>query len=246
MATLLAEWGMLDNLLDTSGNGRHASANFTPTYIDGPHPHTRAAQFTTGTTQTITYGRTGLEPASGGVVTMGWVLVPDGTTPGYDGVMHKSRDGGGSTRGGSIILNERRLRPMSRWDGGVNYSEGIGPQAAPGTWMHFAHVDADDRYEWYVDGVSVGGGARSGPFIPETWQDHPWISGRYLSETASQAGLAITGVRIFRGSLSDSEVVTWMNTPIAWRTTPATRITTIAAEARTTYINAETRTTEVT
>lgn len=211
-ATLLGEWGFLDNLEDTSGNGRNATANYTPVYSDGPQTGTRAVGFTADG-QTISYGRTGLEPmaSDGGVCVMAWVKLTS-EVAGWLGVLHKHRDPGSlSTRSGCDLLGSK-FRPFSRWRDQLAFADGIGPLLSDNTWHHLCVVDADDRYEWYLDGVSLAQSARSGTGSV-TWEPYPWFSG-FTEDMHSTSALSISGVRIFSGSLSDSDVVNWKNTPV--------------------------------
>ena len=209
---LLGEWGFLDNLNDTSGNGHNATANYTPVYANGPQAGTRAVTFTADG-QTITYGRTGLEPTSadGGICLMAWVKLSASST-GYLGVLHKHRDVGSlSTRSGCDLIGNK-FRPFARWRDQVAFADGIGPDLNDNTWHHLCVVDADDRYEWYVDGVSVQQTARTGTGAV-TWEDYPFFSGA-TADMHSSSLLTISGVRIFSGSLSDAEVIQWKDTAI--------------------------------
>src|ERR1700754_976661 len=101
---LLGEWGFLDNLEDTSGHDLTATANFTPTYIDGPTAGTRAIRFS-ATGQTIAHGRSGLEPAAaaGGVITMG-PAKQFASLSNFCDVIHKTR-ADDSTRSGLDLHN---------------------------------------------------------------------------------------------------------------------------------------------
>lgn len=210
MSTLLGEWGFLDNLDDTSGNGVTASANFSPTFIDGPDPDTRAIRFT-GAGQTIEYGRSGLEPSSGGIVTMAWVklFAPHSN---YTQVIHKTR-AFDSTRH-SIDISGNSAFLMARWRDQLVFRES-GDQFADELWHHVCNVDADDRYAWFVDGAKIQEGARVGA-SPVAWEDFPWLSGfaPNMQNSDSATNVAFTGIRIFSGTMSDSEVVDWMTTPV--------------------------------
>lgn len=209
---LLGEWGFLDNLDDTSGNNITATVNYTPVYVNGPQPGTKGIQFTADG-QTITYGRSGLEPLSvaGGICTMAWVKLTASST-GFLGVVHKHRDPNAfSTRAGCDLLGNK-FRPFSRWRDQLVFADGIGPDLNDSQWHHLCVVDSDDRYEWYLDGVSLQSGARSGTGSV-IWEPYPWFSG-FTQDMHSSAALSISGIRIFSGSLSDSDVVQWMNTPI--------------------------------
>lgn len=211
-AVLLGEWGFLDNLNDTSGNGHAATVNYTPVYVDGPHTHSRGVSFT-GNTQTITYGRTGLEPlaAAGGICTMAWIKLST-SVAGYLGGVHKFRDIDAlSTRHGCDLVGNK-LRPLARWRDQLNFIDGTGPDLANNAWHHLCVVDADDRYEFYVDGVSIVSSSRTGT-SPVSWENYPWFSG-FSGDMNSNSAFSISGVRIFSGSLSDSDVVQWMDTPI--------------------------------
>lgn len=218
---LLGQWGFLDNLSDTSGNGHTATANFTPTYIAGPHPGSKGVQLASATS-TITYGRTGLEPAAaaGGVVSMAWVktsALPVDANIFYP-ILHHQRDLSGSTRAGFMLRNGgsgTMFRPLARWRDQLAFSDGIGPVLSDGNWHHLCVVDSDDRYQWYVDGVSVGTAARSNTTTAVTWEAFDWHTGdnAYANEKADP-GIAVSGVRLFSGSLTTTEVNTWMNTPI--------------------------------
>lgn len=209
---LLGEWGFLDNLDDTSGNGIVPSANFSPTYIDGPTTGTRAIQFS-ATGQTIDYGRAGLEPlaGAGGIVTMAWIKVLSSHTN-YTAVIHKSR-AFDSTRHAVDVSNNSAFL-MSRWRDQLSFRETANEFADFG-WHHICNVDSDDRYAWFVDGILSQQSARSGTDAV-SWENFPWKSG-FASEMTSmnsQTNVAFTGIRILSGTLTNGEVVGWMNTPI--------------------------------
>jgi hypothetical protein len=209
---LLGEWGLLDNLNDTSGNARHASANFSPTYINGPTTGTRGIQFS-GAGQTINYGRTGLEPAAaaGGICTMGWVKVFS-SHANYTGIMHKARASDSSKH--SISVSANTVFWMDRWRDQLNFAE-TGSYLADFTWHHVCNVDADDRWARFVDGVKIAEASRTGS-SPVSWENFPWFSGysadmvNYLSAT----NVAVSGLRIFSGTLSDAEVLAYKNLAI--------------------------------
>jgi hypothetical protein len=211
-ATLLGEYGLLDNLDDTSGNSRHAfvSGGYTPTYVDGPQAGTRAVQFS-ASGQTITLGDAGLNPASIGVSHMGWVRFTAGTG-GYLGVVVRPR-AVNSTRYGCLAFNGLAA-PRARWTDDLHFTDG-GPSVADGAWHHLAVVDGNTRWAFYVDGVKFDSGVRS-----VTGSGHfeglPWNIGfsPVGGVSDSIAGAQVSGVRIFHGELTDAEVVSWMNTPI--------------------------------
>lgn len=209
---LLGEWGFLDNLNDTSGNGHTATANFNPSYVDGPQANTRGIHFTADS-QTVTYGRTGLEPAAstGGICSMAWIKLT-GSSTGYLGVIHKHRDVGTlSTRAGADLIGNK-FRPFARWRDQTAFADGIGPDLNDSQWHHICVVDADDRYEWYVDGVSVQTATRTGTGAV-TWEAFPWFSG-FTADMHSSALLSISGVRLFSGSMTTAQVNQWKNTAI--------------------------------
>lgn len=209
---LLGEWGFLDNLLDTSGNGHTPSVNFTPTYINGPTAGTRAIQFSAAG-QTITYGRTGLEPAAaaGGICTMGWVKCFSSHVN-YTAILHKTRAADSSKH--SISASGNTVFWMDRWRDQLNFAE-TGSYLSDFTWHHVCNVDADDRWARFVDGVKIAEASRTGS-SPVTWENFPWVSGysadmvNYLSAT----NVAISGLRMFSGTLSDAEVLAYKNLPI--------------------------------
>lgn len=209
---LLGEWGFLDNLDDTSGHGIVASANFSPTFIDGPVAGTRAVRFS-GPGQTITYGRSGLEPVAvdGGIVTMAWIKL-FAAHLNYTQIVHKTR-ADDSTRH-AIDVSDNSVFTMSRWRDQTVFRESGGEFLDLG-WHHICNVDADDRYAWFVDGVVIQEGARSGS-SPVSWEAYPWTSGKdpAMIDSDSAASVAFTGVRILSGTLSNTEVVGYMNTPI--------------------------------
>lgn len=209
---LLGEWGFLDNLADTSGNGIVASANFTPTYIDGPQTGTRAVRFS-GTGQTINYGRTGLEPpmAAGGICTMAWVKLFASHTN-YTDVIHKTRASDSTKH--AINASSNTVFWMARWRDQTIFRES-GTLLSDFQWHHIVNVDSDDRYAWFVDGVVIQEAARTGTSAV-SWENFPWVSGYNpdMSNTNSDPNVAISGIRILSGTLSNSEAVDWMNTPI--------------------------------
>lgn len=210
---LLGEWGFLDNLEDTSGNDRDATANFSPAYIDGPTTGTRAIRFST-TGQTITYGRTGLEPlvAAGGIVTMAWVKLFS-SHANYTAIVHKTR-ASDSTRH-AIDVSSNTVFWMDRWREQLNFAE-TGSYLVDQGWHHLCNVDADDRWARFVDGVLVASAPRTGT-SPMTWENFPWLSGKdaNVSGYDSASNVALTGVRIFSGTLTNAEVVVWRDTPVA-------------------------------
>lgn len=210
---LLGEWGFLDNLEDTSGNGIDASANFTPTYIDGPQEGTRAIRFT-GPGQTITYGRSGLEPVveDGGIITMAWIKL---FSPhfNYTQVIHKTRAFDSTKHAIDVSGNSAFL--MARWRDQLVFRES-GDQFVDEEWHHVCNVDANDRYAWFVDGAVIQQGVRTGT-SPVSWENFPWLSGfaPNMQNSESATNVAISGIRILSGTLSDAEVVDWMNIPVA-------------------------------
>lgn len=209
---LLGEWGFLDNLDDTSGNARHASANFTPSYIDGPVAGTRAIRFSAAG-QTVTYGRTGLEPpaSAGGVCMMAWVKLFSSNF-GYTGIIRKTRATDSTKH--AIDVKDNTVFWMDRWREQLNFAES-GTYLSDLGWHHLCNVDADDRWARFVDGVLIASGARTGT-SPVVWEDFPWLSGEAaaMSNYDSTVNVAFTGVRLFSGTLSNVEVATWMNTDI--------------------------------
>ena len=210
---LLGEWGFLDNLADTSGNGLTASANFTPTFIDGPVAGTRAIRYS-ATSQTVTYGRTGLEPAAaaGGIITMGWAKLFGGHGN-FTDIIHKTRAFDSTKH--SIDLHNGAMFWMSRWRDQLVFDDsGANPLTDLG-WHHMCNVDSDDRRAWFFDGTLVSQTARSGS-SPVSWEDFPWVSGKdaNMANTDSHVNVAFTGIRIFSGTMSNSEVVAWKDTPI--------------------------------
>jgi hypothetical protein len=212
MSTLLGEWGFLDNLDDTSGNEITATANFSPTFIDGPVPGTRAIRFT-GAGQTVTYGRAGLEPAAadGGICTMAWVKLFSPHSN-YTQIIHKTRAFDSTKHAIDISGNSAFL--MARWRDQLVFRE-TGDQFADEEWHHVVNIDADDRYAWLVDGVAIQGAARSGS-SPVSWENFPWLSGfaPNMQDSESATNVAFTGIRIFSGTMSNTEALDWMNTPV--------------------------------
>jgi hypothetical protein len=209
---LLGEWGFLDNLDDTSGNGITASANFSPSFVDGPAPGTRGVRFS-GAGQTITYGRAGLEPvaSAGGIVTMVWAKLFSAHSN-YTQLIHKTR-ASDSTRH-AIDASDNSVFTMSRWRDQIAFRESGGEFLDLG-WHHICNVDSDDRYAWFIDGVLIQEASRSGTGAV-SWEDFPWVSGKdpNMADSDSSASVAFTGVRILSGTLTNLEVVGWMNTPI--------------------------------
>jgi hypothetical protein len=213
-ATLLGEWGFLDNLNDTSGNSHNASANFTPAYTTGPQTDTRAV-ILNNAAYTITYGRTGLEPtsASGGIVSMLWAKTNSYCT-GYSALMNKMR-AYDSTRHTMSVHNEAMFR-MARWKSRLAYADEA-DVFLDNAWHHVCLIDSDDRYAVFVDGTSIVDVAndQSGNSLA-AWEDYPWISGHNPQDSgpSTDTNLYLSGVRLFSGTMSDSDVATWMNTAI--------------------------------
>lgn len=208
--TLLGEWGFLDNLEDTSGNGLTATANFSPIFIDGPTAGTRAVRFS-GLSDQIFYGRTGLEPTTGGIISMAWVKLFADVIP-YVDLIYKTRADDSTKHG--LAVHNNRIFFVSRWRDQLAFADS-GLAVNDGAWHHVCNIDSDDRYAWLIDGVEVQGAPRSG-VSPVSWENYPWLSGENLpmSGTASDPNVAFTGVRLLQGTMTNDEAITWMNTPI--------------------------------
>lgn len=212
MATLLAEWGFLDNLDDTSGNARHGAAvGFTPAYTVGPQVGTRALILDDPAAR-VEYGRTGLEPADadGGIVSMAWVKLNASHTD-YTEIIAKLQ-GFDSTRHAIKIYNNTAWF-MARWKDRIAFNS-YG-DLSDNNWHHLCCVDADDRFEFYIDGVSVAsGGAASGGLT--AWQDFPWGTGDNDDATgmATSVDMLVSQIRVFSGTMTTTEVNTWKSTPI--------------------------------
>src|SRR5690625_1279262 len=163
MATLLGEWGFLDNLADTSGNGHTATVSgFTPSFVDGPTSGTRAIVLNTSTARVI-YGRTGLEPAQadGGVVTMAWVKL-NASHADYTDAIAKMQ-AFDSTRH-ALWVGDNHIESLANWRGREAYNNNAG-DLSDNDWHHVCLVDGNDRWQVYFDGVSAGsGGASTGSF----------------------------------------------------------------------------------
>lgn len=216
-AVLLGEWGFLDNTNDTSGNGRTATLVGSPTYEAGPQTNTRALRIDS-TSEGVNYGRTGLEPtqASGGIVTMAWVKVYSDMNA-YEDIITKMRlfD---STRH-TLSVESSNLFYMSRWRGRLQFASIVGAFSGAnlGVWRHVCNIDADDRWAILIDGVQVAGSTDPQSASLPAWEDIPWLSGTDANNSlpSNNPNLSVTAVRIFSGTMTNSEVVTWMNTPIA-------------------------------
>lgn len=216
MATLLGEWGFLDNLEDTSGNDRHAVATgtgFTPTYSAGPQAGTRALVLNS-VPASVVYGRTGLEPvaADGGIVTMVWAKM-NSIPNGYVNLLTKMR-GADSTRHAIRVDSAGKIWYMARWKNRLSFAAvGILPISA---WFHVCLVDADDRYSVYINGTEVAtGGAATGTL--EGWTDYPWRTGPTdpdASLMTSAVDMAVSGARLFSGTMTAAQVTAWKDTPI--------------------------------
>lgn len=219
MATLLGEWGFLDNLNDTSGNDRHGTLGAgTPTYVDGPQAGTRGIQFGTSTDY-ITLGRAGLEPVAEGVSVMGWVQFTGttGADTGPLGVLSKARAATSSRSRIGISNNgvTRSSAAVARWKDDLK-TPGGSSWTGDG-WHHIALVDGNTTYALYVDGVLRASGSRAlGSADNTLWEDFSWIVGynATISDVFAHPQMSVSGVRIFQGELTAGEVSTWKDTAI--------------------------------
>jgi len=221
MATLLGEWGFLDNLNDTSGNARHGTASGSLTYVTGPQTNTKGVKFGS-TTSSVSFGRTGLEPSLEGITVMAWVRLEG--TPGLDIVLHamskarasnssRSRIGIAYTASGAV----RRRAAVARWKDALDVSD-AGASWTDTGWHHVAIVDGNTRFAYYTDGTQEASTARAlGATANTAWEDFPWCTGlnlTYPSDPVTSTNFSVSGIRIFQGELTTGEINTWMNTAI--------------------------------
>jgi len=222
---LLGEWGFLDNLNDTSGNGH--TATYTPgsgsnfSYVTGPHPNSRAAQFAHAN-DVIGYGRTGLEPTLDGITIMAWTRLSPAPSSGFVdflGVLNKARAAGSSRSRMGYGFSQPvipQMKAVARWKDDLQVRD-AGATWNDTNWHHLAVVDGNTRWATYLDGVQIDGGTRALGAAPNTaWENFPWLSGYNgdIGDNYAHPNLSVTAVRIFQGELTTADVNTWMNTPI--------------------------------
>jgi len=161
----------------------------------------------------VTYGRSGLEPVSsdGGIVTMAWAKLFSSHSN-YTQIIHKTRAPDSTKH--AINASDNSVFLMARWRDQVAFRE-TGDQFIDFQWHHICNVDSNDRYAWLIDGVVIQEAERFSA-SPVAWEDYPWLSGfdPNMAGSASATNVAFTGIRIFSGTLSDAEVVSWKNTSI--------------------------------
>lgn len=215
MATLLGEWGFLDNLADTSGNGHTGTATGGFTYVTGPQANTKGIQFN-GQTDFVDFGRTGLEPTADGLVIMGWIK---SNTVGSNwlGLLTKAR-AAGSTRHRIGTSQTRNPAYVARWKDDIHTNDAITPVFDTG-WHHLAMVDGNTKWALYIDGVVVSGHNGTRALTNGTspvWEAFNWITGRNntLGDQNADSTMAVSGIRIFQGEMTATEITTWMNTPV--------------------------------
>lgn len=225
MATLLASYGFLENdhaltVADASGNGRTGVVTGAVAFESGPHANSRALRFTKDG-QYVVFGRTGLEPTNGdrGVVAMAWFRSSGATGFGFP-IVYKQLTGA-STRVGVGLNADGTLFYVARWKDDLHYgyySSGM----HDGNWHHVTVVDGDTEWAFYLDGALLDSGSRTfDQSTSPTWEDHPWTSG-YIDELGDSGQFYnVADVRIFAGSMTQSEVQVQMNVPVATQVLPA-------------------------
>lgn len=214
---LLGQWGFANNLTDSSGNGHDGTfaANGGAgglTYVDGPLPSTRAVVFG-NELHAINLGRTGLEPPTNGVTTMGWMRLPTGLSAGQVFTLLCKARAASSSRSRIGIQGGGAPDWAVRWSDDLHFASG-GATLTAGQWHHLAMVDGPNSWAVYVNGTSLAGAARSaGAGI---WENYPWTIGRStdVSDQWAADGMAVSMVRIFDGELTQAEVQTWKGTPV--------------------------------
>lgn len=220
---LLGEWGFLGGALrDTSGNGRHGvfsdgGAGGQLEFVAGPQPGTRGVRFGHAN-HSISYGRTGLEPAVDGVTIMGWVRVAVGAPSGVLlNVLSKAR-APGSTRsriGGRWDGAINTVPYAARWKDDLHFADVAGSFTTG--WHHVAAVDGNTGWAIYLDGAVIASGARAFDNTSSpSWENYPWVSGRdsVIADQYADSALSISGVRILQGEATGGEISEWMLTPI--------------------------------
>jgi hypothetical protein len=219
MATLIGEWGFLDNLDDTSGNGRNATLGAgTLTYVDGPQAGTRGIKFSSADDY-VDLGRTGLEPALGGVTVMGWVRFEGstGADTGILGMVSKARAVTSSRARVGLSNNggTRRAKNVARWKDDLQIDD-LSSWSGDG-WHHLCMVDGNTTNSDYVDGVLALAHPRSLDSSEMEWEPLNWLAGRNvtITDVFAHPQLSVSGIRIFSGELTETEVQTWMDTPVA-------------------------------
>lgn len=221
---LLAAYGFLENdhalsIADSSNNNHTGTVTGSLAFEAGPQTNSRALRFT-NTLQSATIPRTGLEPtaADGGIVTMAWFRSFGG---GSFGVVVKKRDDSPSTRSGMSVYANGSVFFVARWKNDLHFGE-YGSDMNDGNWHHVAIVDGDTAWAFYIDGTQVDSGSRSlNQSSSPTWEDSPWTFGYVSGLSDSSNSFAISGVRIFSGTMTQAEIQTYMNTPVALQTLPA-------------------------
>jgi hypothetical protein len=230
MPTLLGEWGFLNNYDDTSGNGRHGAVTGTPIYTAGPTVSTKGLNFQHDG-DSVSFGRTGLEPSLEGITVMGWVRVvgnPDISSNYILALMSKARATGSSRSRLGIWYdgptNVRRRAAVARWKDDLHVDDAGTTTWTDDDWHHLAIVDGNTRYAFYVDGAEETSVSRSlGAGANTAWEDFPWITGNNpdLEDRGASPDFSVSGIRLFQGELTTTEINTWMNTPIMVVAPPA-------------------------
>lgn len=215
---LLGEWGFLDNVGDTSGAGHTgtigrvgASIVTPPSYVTGPQTGARAIAWGEADQYVDVGSGSALEPANFGYAAMAWVKASSYNASTYCGIFGRAR-GINSTRAGLQIDTSGALFYMTRWKSRLLFGS-VGA-ICDGAWHHVAAIDNDDRAAVFIDGVKVFESltAATGAVTWESGFD--WTVGAIATLTTSVAGQQVTQVRLFSGEMLDSDVVTWMNTPL--------------------------------
>lgn len=220
---LLASYGFLENdyattISDSSGNGHTGTVTGSLAFEAGPQTNSRALRYT-NSNQSVAIPRAGLEPTSagGGIVTMGWFRSFGGSN---FGVVIKKQSEPSTTRSGMTVYTNGSVFFVARWKNDVHFGE-YGSNMNDGNWHHVAVVDGDTSWAFYINGTQVDGGSRSfNQSTSPTWDDFPWTLGHVDGLSSSSDSFAVSGVRIFSGTMTQAEVQTYMNTPVALQTVP--------------------------
>ncbi len=219
--SLIGAWGFEElggsTALDNSGNGNHGTlGDGAARDSDG---YFGQALVTDGSSGHVDLG--GLDAESDQLTLMAWINVDDFEVT--DGrIMSKSTSGSNEDHIfmlSTVVKVHPMLRFRLRANGSTYKLYGEGGELVAGTWIHAAATYDGSKMRLYQDGVEVGSASKSGPVATDPNVDL-WIAANPGNANQVFDG-RIDEVKIFRTSLSPTEIQMEMNKPVAGEPCPA-------------------------
>lgn len=199
---------------DATGNGNTGTLGTNSGWVSGKWG-TGGVTITSGTTTTITFGSgPSVSPPYNGISWCVWAKLPTSGWPDY-GCIFGRLLGSGSTRSGLATVSAGSFFYVFRWRDDLQFGN-AGALPNDGAWHHYAMVDGNTTWAFYMDGVSIVSGTRNlSPFTPNTsWEANPWTLGCLPTDFVSLPGTSWSDLRLFQGQLSINQVAAYMNAPV--------------------------------